>query len=120
MNGEVLNWMARKKKEEVVAEPSNELCPNCERIILESGRKDSIEDLIKNGTQIEFATALGLLKEGHTVRRVSTGREYVLRVNPYDANKAQGLATVDENDNVTAFWTLTPDELLADDWIVVK
>lgn len=113
--------MARKKEvKPVVEEQSNELCPNCERIILEAGRKDSIQDLIKNKTEMMFEDVLPFCKEGHEIGRVSTGRRFVLRTNPFDINKAKGFATVDENDKVTAFWTLTPEELLADDWIVVK
>lgn len=114
--------MAKKKAEKpvVVEEQSNELCPNCERIILESGRKDSIDDLMTNETEVDFATALTFLKEGRTVRRKSTGREFVLRKNPHDSNKSLALATVDYDDKVQAFWTATNEELLADDWIVVK
>jgi hypothetical protein len=108
--------MARKK----AVEKPKELCPECEQLILERGKVDSIEEMIANETEFDGGQAVTYLKLGHKARRKSNDRVFSLRVNPHDPAKLKAFATVDENDKVKAFWTLSIEELLADDWIIVK
>lgn len=101
-----------------------ELCEKCEKAMTEAGVVGlTVEEMIEQKAQFDGGTAIIFLKEGLKVKRISNDRIYALKEDSFGSCKEEDkktlIATVDETGKTTAYWTLSTDDLLAEDWIIV-
>lgn len=106
---------------------SFELCPKCqknvEKELNELGLTSAtVEELIEEEALINFSLAVDLAKEGHLVKRVNDKFPFTVKeVDPTGCGeKKLEFCVVNEELEIISYKTFSNEDILADDYIVVK
>lgn len=105
-----------------------ELCEACEKNMQEAlnelgkGAGMTIEEMIETEAQIPATFAIGLAQEGHIVRRINDDRQFTVQIAKDGLRKGKEdfLAVNSEGEQTGAHMYFATEDLLAEDYIVVK
>lgn len=105
-----------------------ELCEQCEKNMQEAlnelgkGAGMTIEEMIETEAQIPATFAIGLAQEGHIVRRVNDADHFTVQIakDGLNAGKEDFCIVNAEGEQTGSYRLFTTEDLLAEDYIVVK
>jgi hypothetical protein len=73
---------------------------------------------------MDFGKALESFKKGKMIKRFSDSKVYMLKEDSFGSCKEEDkqtvIASVDEDGKTLAYYSLSTDDLLADDWQVIE